>query len=103
MQAIVLENTYTCIADVVDELMPLLSPLKNHLLKIKWDSDKKIQHLTQPIFFISGDSDELVPTAHMVKLHELAAQSRLPVFYSVRGGTHNDTWERAGSMYYKVC
>ena len=88
---------------MVDELMPLLSPLKNHLLKIKWDSDKKIQHLTQPIFFISGDSDELVPTAHMVKLHELAAQSRLPVFYSVRGGTHNDTWERAGSMYYKVC
>lgn len=103
VQAVVLENTYTSIGDMVDTLMPFLSPLKDHLLKIKWDSDNKIQHLTQPIFFISGDSDELVPTSQMVKLHELATKSRLSVFFSVRGGTHNDTWEKAGLMYYEVC
>lgn len=102
VKAVVLENTYTSIADMVDRLMPFLSPLKRYLLNIKWDSDKKIQHLTQPIFFISGDNDELVPTSHMVKLHALATKSRLPVFFSVKGGTHNDTWERAGSSYYQV-
>jgi abhydrolase domain-containing protein 13 len=102
VQAIVLENTYTCIGDMVDKLMPVLSPFKNHLLKIKWDSDRKIRHLLQPILFVSGDSDELVPTEHMVRLHALATKSRLPVFYSVGGGTHNDTWERAGAMYYEV-
>lgn len=101
VQAVVLENTYTCIGDMVDKLMPFLRLLKTHLLTIKWDSDKKIQQLTQPIFFVSGDSDELVPTAHMAKLHQLATKSRLSVFYSVKGGTHNDTWERAGSMYYE--
>lgn len=102
VQAVVLENTYTSISDMVDKLMPFLSPLKGHLLNIKWDSDRKIQLLTQPILFISGDSDELVPTEHMVRLHELATKSRLSVFFSVRGGTHNDTWERAGSSYYEV-
>jgi fermentation-respiration switch protein FrsA (DUF1100 family) len=102
VQAVVLENTYTCISDMVDKLMPFLNTLKGHLLTIKWDSDVKIQLLEQPILFISGDSDELVPTSHMVKLHELAKKSRLVDFFSVRGGTHNDTWERAGSSYYTV-
>ena len=102
VRAVVLENTYTSISDMVDRLMPVLSPLKRYLLNIKWESDKKIQLLSQPIFFISGDRDELVPTSHMVKLHELATKSRLPVFFSVQGGTHNDTWERAGPLYYKV-
>lgn len=101
VQAVVLENTYTNISDMIDRLMPLLSPLKA-LCTMKWDSSHKIQHLTQPVFFISGDSDELVPTSHMVTLHELAVKSRLVVFFSVRGGTHNDTWERAGNVYYEV-
>jgi len=101
VRAVVLENTYTSISDMVDRLMPILSPLKSYLLNIKWESDKKIKLLSQPIFFISGDRDELVPTSHMVKLHELASKSRLPVFFSVQGGTHNDTWERAGPAYYK--
>ena len=103
VQAVVLENTYTSIGDMVDKLMPFLSPFKKHLLKIQWSSDEKIRHLTQPILFVSGDSDELVPTEHMVRLHGLAAKSRLPVFFSVRGGTHNVTWERAGALYYEVC
>ena len=102
VQAVVLENTYTNILDMVDKLMPFLNPVKNYLSTNKWDSDKKIQHLVQPVLFISGDSDELVPTEHMVRLHQLATKSRYADFFSVRGGTHNDTWERAGSYYYEV-
>lgn len=101
VQAIVIENTYTSVSDMVDWLMPILTPFKKYLLAINWDSDVKIQRLAQPILFISGDSDELVPTSQMVKLHQLANKSRLPVFFSVRGGTHNDTWERAGPLYYQ--
>lgn len=50
----------------------------------------------------AGDSDELVPTEHMKRLHALATASSFTDFFSVRGGTHNDTWERAGAGYYKV-
>lgn len=52
---------------------------------------------------LSGDRDELVPTSHMTTLHQAAVSSRFKDFYSVRGGTHNDTWEVAGLAYYKVC
>lgn len=52
--AVVVENTFLSIGAMVDILMPFLSPLKPLVLKIKWDSDNKIQHVKQPILFISG-------------------------------------------------
>ena len=87
---------------MVDRLMPSVSFLKDFILKIKWDSNNKIKDLTQPILFISGDSDELVPTDHMKKLYLLAEKSQNKEFYSVPFGTHNDTWEKAGMHYYQV-
>lgn len=50
--------------------------------------------------FISGDSDQLVPPSHMKGLHDRAKKSRFIDFFSVGGGTHNDTWEVAGEGYY---
>jgi len=51
---------------------------------------------------VPGDSDQLVPPAHMRKLYDLAAKSTLRQFYSVLHGTHNDTWELGGEEYYLV-
>lgn len=58
--ALVLENTFISIPKMVDFLMPLVAPIKGLVLRIGWDSGEKIQHLKQPILFISGDADELV-------------------------------------------
>jgi hypothetical protein len=38
----------------------------------------------------------------MKDLFELAKQSSHREFYSVSGGQHNDTWEKAGLEYYLV-
>ena len=38
----------------------------------------------------------------MIKLRQLAKNSVYTDFFSVRGGTHNDTWEVAGAQYYQV-
>lgn len=102
VRALILENTFLSIPAMVDKLMPAVSFLKSFILRIKWDSDHKIKDLKQPILFISGDRDELVPTEHMNKLFKLAENSQNKEFYSVSGGTHNDTWERAGKPYYQV-
>eukprot|EP01034_Spumella_vulgaris_P022218 gene22218-28332_t len=101
VSAIVLENTFMSVGAMVDVLMPFISPLKIFVLCIKWDSDVKIAELTQPILFISGDADQLVPPIHMKRLFELAVRSAGKVFYSVSGGTHNDTWEVAGEEYHR--
>ena len=50
----------------------------------------------------SGDHDELVPPFHMKKLYDLATSSDQREFFNVPGGTHNDTWNRAGADYYRV-
>jgi fermentation-respiration switch protein FrsA (DUF1100 family) len=101
IKAVVVENTFLSISAMVDHIMPLVKVLKHLVLRIGWESEKSIQDLKQPIMFISGDSDELVPPVHMKKLHELAKLSEFKDFYTVYGGTHNDSWHVAGSAYYK--
>lgn len=101
VHGIILENTFLSISAMVDILMRWLSPIKTYVLKIKWDSETKIQELKHPILFISGDSDQLVPPFHMKMLFDKARMSKHRDFYSVAGGTHNDTWEVAGLEYYR--
>jgi abhydrolase domain-containing protein 13 len=102
VKAVIIENSFLSVAKMVDILMPVIARLKWLVLRIKWDSNVKIQDLKQPIMFISGDADQLVPPAHMGKLHELATDSSLKDFYSVSGGGHNDTFIVAGHAYYEV-
>jgi fermentation-respiration switch protein FrsA (DUF1100 family) len=52
--------------------------------------------------FHLGDADTLVPPIHMKKLFDLAVNAIHREFFSVLGGTHNDTWEVAGEEYYTV-
>jgi hypothetical protein len=99
--AVIVENTFLSVGAMVDILLPFLRPLKPYVLKIKWDNDRKIPQVKQPILFISGDSDQLVPPFHMKQLYELATSSARKEMYSVSGGTHNDTWYRAGKAYYR--
>jgi len=101
VKAIVLENTFTSIPDMVDILMPVVSSLKFLVLRINWNSLRLISNLKQPILFISGNMDELVPRSHMEALYKAASSSIFADFFSVSGGSHNDTWIKAGSSYYK--
>mmetsp|Transcript_20747 Transcript_20747/g.22559 ORF Transcript_20747/g.22559 Transcript_20747/m.22559 type:complete len:398 (+) Transcript_20747:62-1255(+) len=100
VHGIIVENTFLSISAMVDILMPYVKPLKNLLLKINWRSEEIIANLAQPMYFISGDADTLVPPSHMKKLYELALKSVHREFFSVLGGGHNDSWEIAGAEYY---
>lgn len=56
VSAVVLENTFLSVSAMVDVLMPLVAPLKSLVLRIKWESDKSIRNVKQPILFISGEN-----------------------------------------------
>eukprot|EP01039_Chlorochromonas_danica_P001424 gene1425-1549_t len=99
--AVVVENTFLSISAMTDLLMPIVRPIKPLLLRMYWDSDRLIQELHQPILFISGQQDELVPSWQMRQLHKLAVKSQKADLYQVPNGHHNDTWEVAGVSYYK--
>ena len=57
--------------------------------------------LTSTYILYVGDADELVPASHMRSLYNYAANCCDKDFYSVRNGTHNDTFEVAGIEYYQ--
>eukprot|EP00600_Ochromonadales_sp_CCMP1393_P003049 CAMPEP_0174988760 /NCGR_PEP_ID=MMETSP0004_2-20121128/20317_1 /TAXON_ID=420556 /ORGANISM="Ochromonas sp., Strain CCMP1393" /LENGTH=432 /DNA_ID=CAMNT_0016242037 /DNA_START=31 /DNA_END=1329 /DNA_ORIENTATION=+ len=100
VSGVVVENTFLSVSAMVDVIMPFLSRIKQFVLFMEWHSHVKITGLTMPFLFISGDSDQLVPPRHMRELYELAAKCSFKEFYSVLGGTHNDTFELAGMEYY---
>lgn len=104
VNAVVVENTFVSIPRMVDKLFPKpLSVLKYLVLRMFWDSGARIRNMEQPVYFIAGEKDELVPPEHMKELYSSATRSRLRDMLSVANGTHNDTWEAAGPQYYSVC
>lgn len=100
VKALILENTFLSISKMVDKLLPFVSLLKPLVLRINWNSETTIKNLKQPIMFIAGERDELVPHSHMQLLMGLATASIFKDWFPVKTGTHNDTWVRAGSTYY---
>ena len=104
IQGIIVENTFTSISAMVDQLMPFLTPIKPFVLKIGWDSSRIAPTLTRtPILFLAGSNDQLVPHEHMLQLYQLSlnASKKLVELYVVKGGTHNETWMQGGHKYWE--
>jgi len=101
MRGVVLENTFTSISDLVDTLFPLLRVFKHQILRLRWESIKRIPKVSVPILFISGGMDEVVPKVHMQNLHAAAAAvgAESKKWFFCPEGMHNDTWQKAGPAY----
>lgn len=97
----IIENTFTSISEMVDVLFPFLGwmPwLKSKMLKINWDSFTLVQQIRLPILFVTGTKDEIVPFEMSQKLLR-ACPSVNKEILTVDGGTHNDTYLKAGEVY----
>lgn len=93
----IVENTFLSIPKLASDLSSLLIPFKMTIHQV-FDSEAAIQKITTvPILFISGAKDELIPPAHMQKLHEVAKSTRKELKVYPEGG-HNNTFESEG--YY---
>lgn len=49
-------------AVVLFPFLKFLGPLKDTMLKVRWDNLEQIKKVTCPILLISGDKDKLTPT-----------------------------------------
>eukprot|EP01066_Platyproteum_vivax_P007463 Platyproteum_vivax@DN2925_c0_g1_i1.p1 len=104
VRGVVLENTFTSIADMVDVVFPFLMPFRpliNFLRRLEMDSLKHVQEVQAPMLLLSGALDTLVPPVQMKKLFR-ASGSLYCVFHSVAKGTHNDTWQLGGEAYLEA-
>lgn len=98
-RGMIVENTFTSISDMADTMFPFLKPIKPFVLRIGWYSDKLIEDVQVPTFFVTGDEDEIVPYEQTVRLHEMANETRFKDLYLVKGGSHGDTFLKEPKIY----
>ncbi|GAV72968.1 Abhydrolase_5 domain-containing protein [Cephalotus follicularis] len=112
--ALILENTFTSILDMAGVLLPFLKwliggpgskgpKILNFLVRSPWSTIDVIGEIKQPILFLSGLQDEMVPSSHMKMLYaKAAAHNRQCIFVEFPTGMHMDTWLAGGDHYWKT-
>ncbi|KAK8706947.1 hypothetical protein V6N13_058018 [Hibiscus sabdariffa] len=112
--ALILENTFTSILDMAGVLFPLLKwfiggpgtkgpKILNFLVRSPWRTIDVIGQVKQPVLFLSGLQDEMVPPFQMQMLYaKAAARNRQCQFVEFPTGMHMDTWLVEGDQYWKT-
>ncbi|XP_059284041.1 alpha/beta hydrolase domain-containing protein WAV2 isoform X2 [Lycium ferocissimum] len=111
---LILENTFTSILDMAGVLLPFLKwviggsgskgfKLLNFVVRSPWNTIDVIGEIRQPILFLSGLQDEMVPPFHMQMLYaKAAARNRQCLFVEFPSGMHMDTWLAGGDHYWRT-
>jgi fermentation-respiration switch protein FrsA (DUF1100 family) len=100
----IIENTFTSINDMADSVFSFfkwIPAIKKRMLRLKWESIDQVEHISTPLFFISGDKDTFVPTEQTHRLHNSATKTKYKEIWIVKGGEHNNTFAKAGIEYFE--
>ncbi len=89
------ESTFTTLRDMAGRSG---IPLATQLVAYEFASIDRVGEITCPLFVVHGTADDLIPHEMGERLH--AAAGGPAELLSVAGGTHNDTWVRAGPAYW---
>jgi hypothetical protein len=113
LAGLMVENTFLSISDMVDQVLPFLSPIKSFVLTLDWNSLTKAQSLKRTsVLYLAGQQDELVPPSHMITLYDTSRENAksqsqphsntktVVHFHAVPDGTHNDTFMKGGKPYW---
>ncbi|KAJ9688049.1 hypothetical protein PVL29_014007 [Vitis rotundifolia] len=113
--ALILEGTFTSIPDMVGPIgLPFpkwifggsgsnAPGIFNSLVRSPWSTIDIVGEITQPILFLSGLQDEMVPPFQMQMLYaKAAARNRRCIFVEFPTGTHLNIWRASGPRFWKT-
>jgi uncharacterized protein len=96
-RAVIVESTFSSIADIADEIYPYLPT--RLLLRYEYPSSETIKRLTAPVLIAHSEDDEMIPFGQgQLLLHNAPAPKR---FYRLRG-SHNQAFVQSGQSYYRA-
>jgi hypothetical protein len=101
VKGIIVENTFTSLSDMVDALLPFLTPFKFLIQRIFYPTVDRIGKVKCPILFIRGLKDEIVPCEQSLVLYDKAKNARFKEMWECADGDHNNTWKIGGNNYLK--
>jgi fermentation-respiration switch protein FrsA (DUF1100 family) len=93
-RALILESSFTSLADVGGEAFPWL-PVR-WLLRHDYPTHENLGQVVAPVLIVHSRDDEIVPFAHGQRLFEAA---REPKFFLETHGGHNDGFLATGTAY----
>jgi len=105
VRGVMLENTYTNMVNLSQDLFPLIKVIKcalPYLLHNKWDTESIIEELRVPVLFISGKQDNIIKPVHMKSLCKAALRSNKKVSFASLQGGHNNVPLVAGAVYQET-
>ncbi len=94
---VILESTFTHMADMAKQHFPL--PVPEALLRNRLNSLDKIGKVTTPILFFHGDCDDIVPLRLGQELYNATKAPK--EFIVLAGAGHNDTYFIGGAEYFR--
>eukprot|EP01026_Neomeris_dumetosa_P075309 TRINITY_DN79295_c0_g1_i2.p1 TRINITY_DN79295_c0_g1~~TRINITY_DN79295_c0_g1_i2.p1 ORF type:complete len:325 (-),score=35.53 TRINITY_DN79295_c0_g1_i2:263-1237(-) len=108
VRAIMVENTFTSVMNMVPKVVPFLAPLigdkkpLNFLVWDKWINEEKIQQFKPdfPILMFSSKYDELVPSKQMERLKQVCSSRNVHWVDFKRAG-HMDAYETESVQYWQ--
>ncbi len=92
--ALVLESTFTSIADLGQEIYPFI-PVRL-LSRIRFDTAKRLPKIRCPVIVIHSPRDDVIPYHHGKRLFELAPE---PKTFIELSGDHNEGFLAQGDAY----
>ncbi len=92
---LIIESTFTSLADMAGKLLPLGGSLAGD----RYASERKIREIRTPLLVFHGDRDELVPWELGRRLYEAAPEPK--AFETIEGAGHNDTTLVGGPAYFQ--
>ena len=96
-QRLILESTFTSMADMSRAIFPFL-PM-GRILPEKYASESKIKDIQIPLLQFHGINDEIIPFKLGRALFESAPGPKQ--FVPIPGAGHNNTYEVGGSWYFE--
>jgi len=105
VRGLIVENSFTSVADMALHAFPVLRPLRRLLVKPilanEFASASKVRLVRVPVLFIVGAMDEVIPPEHSTALYEGALAARFRDLKVLPGG-HNDLPYTCGPAYFKL-
>ena len=98
-RALIIESTFTSLADVATVVSDTALPVR-WLLSQKFDSLEKIERIGMPLLVVHGSADRYVPARFSEQLYRAARQPKKLLL--VDGATHNDSLRVAPAAYARA-
>ncbi len=98
VDGLLVESTFTSLQEMASRSG---IPFASHLVAYRFDSLDRVGSVVAPVLIVHGEADELIPFSMGEQLRDRVASAGGKVdLLGVPGGTHNDTWVRAGDVYW---